>query len=236
MYKKGFNIENAWIIGKFVLSRFRAFTHSCFRAFAFLFIFPALAHAQIDIRTTYSEKTYVTVAKTTVNASLRDADRTLDQFIDDLISDPMSLFADGNIFDGLGSKDEKEKDMFFVAYKDSYYHPETKLYSGTLDIYMYKTKLSNINFTGKISRTFPHENVSEAHFELVDNNPFIKVAKGKIVVKQIDAQTIEIEQTAIFQFRWLFNIFFTQNNYKNIAEWRLDKLLHNLKQVISNEF
>ena len=210
-----------------------------FRGVLFFVFFPVFAYAQTeyvnDIQTIYSERTYVTVSKTTVDASLNTANTVLDKFIDDLIADPESLFLEGRMLEGLGSKDDKEKELFLIEYQGYNYNKTTGLYTGTLNIFMNKTKLSNIDFTGKITRTAPHKNVSEAFFELVDNNPIVKIAKGKIVVKQIDSQTIEIEQTATFQFRWLFNLFFTQNNYRNLAEWRLDKFLENIKREMLRE-
>ena len=217
---------------------FSLFVPSCVRAFVLLLLFPIFAHAQEyvnDIRTTYSERTYVTVSKTTVEASLNTANTVLDKFIDDLIADPESLFLEGRMLEGLGSKDDKEKELFLIEYQGYNYDKTTGLYTGTLNIFLNKTKLSNIDFTGKITRTSPHKNVSEAFFELVDNNPIVKIAKGKIVVKQIDSQTIEIEQTATFKFSWVFNLFFTQNNYRNLAEWRLDKFLQNIKREMLRE-
>ena len=200
------------------------------------FLFPVFAFAQTeyfnDVRTTYSERIYTTVVRTTVNASLHTANKVLDRFIDDLIADPESLFLEGRILEGLGSKDEKEKEFFYIEYQDYNYDKETGLYTGTLNFLIGKTRLSSIDFTGKITRTFPHKNVSKAHFELVANNPLVRLANAKIIVRQIDAQTIEIEQISNIQFKWLFNVFFTQRNYRRLAEWRLDKFLENIKREI----
>ena len=191
-----------------------------------LIIFPLCADAA---KTTYNDDgVYESVSKTRVNASLQHADSILNKFIYDLTHNPESLF--DNILEGLGKQDDSGLDIFVIEYRGYNYDAKKDIYTGTIDIMIGSMKLFGINFAGRITQKQTEDKRTEVRFELVESNSVVKLADGKIVVTKIDDQHVEIRQTARFKFTWFFDVFFTQKTYKNVAEWRLDKFLMNLKR------
>lgn len=194
--------------------------------FILLIIFPICGNAA---KTTYGDDgVFETVSKTRVNVSLQRADTLLSKFIDDLTNDPESLF--DNIFEGLGRQEDGKSDIFIIEYRGYNYDPKQDIYTGTLDILMVGIRLFGISFSGRITQKYTPDKYREVRLELVESNSIVKLADGNIVVRKIDEQTVEIRQTAHFKFTWFFDQFFTLNNYKKVAEWRLDRFLMNLKR------
>lgn len=187
---------------------------------------------EIDIaktQTVYNEEnTFETVSKMKVDASFKTVDAVINKFISDLTYNPNSLF--DNLLEGLGSQEEG-KDIFLINYKECTYDKKTNLYTGVLDILMGNTCLSNIEFKARITKKIKENGQSEAIFELIDVNPILKRADGKIIAKKIGNQ-IDVTLIANFKFGWLFNMFFSMKNYKNVAEWRIDKFMDNLNEEI----
>jgi hypothetical protein len=181
--------------------------------------------------TKYENKTYNTVSKTTMPATLNDANYVINKLIEDITNQPESLF--DNILKGLGSaKESGAKSKFVIEYAGYTYDKESKLYTGSLNIFIGNTRISNIKFTGQITRDSISGKRSEAFFELLEINSLAKEADGRLVVEKMDDKSIQITQTANFRFGWLLNLFFSMSNYKEVAEWRLDRLLSNIKQEV----
>lgn len=187
---------------------------------------------EIDIANTQTvyneEKTFETVSKMKVDASFKTVDGVINKFIYDLTYNPTSLF--DNLLEGLGSQEEG-KDIFLINYKECTYDKKTNLYTGVLDILMGNTSLSNIEFKARITKKIKENGQSEAIFELIDVNPILKRADGKIIAKK-NGNQIDVTLIANFKFGWLFNMFFSMKNYKNVAEWRIDKFMDNLNEEI----
>jgi hypothetical protein len=177
--------------------------------------------------TIHEDKTYTTISKFTVNAPIECADKVLAKFHKDLIEQPLTL--NENMFSGL---DGDGKELFVIEYKSHKYDDESKLYTGIMNVLVGNKTLTNTVFSGKMMRNSILGQSSTLCFDLYQTNAVVKGLQGTIEIKKIDENTVEVSQTSVSRFAWFFDIFFGQNNYKNIVEWRIDKFMENMNREI----
>jgi len=184
--------------------------------------------------TVYEDRTFKTTSSFTVNAPYSVANQVMEKFIHDLDSDPYSLF--DNVLKGMGDTDENGNDnnqstsRFSADIKSCVYDSAHDYYIGKIDLIIGKSTIKDITLYGRIHKSY-HNNYAVFTFELL-NNPIAKKAKGIIVTKKISENSTKLELNANFQFAWFLNLFFSVKNYKDVAEWRLDKFMQNLNEEI----
>lgn len=181
--------------------------------------------------TTYNkdEKIFKTVSNMSIKSSISSTNMVLKKFVYDLTNDPESLF--DNLLLGLG-KQGNEKDIFLIDYKSCIYDSKRDVYIGTLDVLFNGMRVSNISFEGKITKKISSNQSSEYNFELLTSNILLSYASGKIIANKKGNETVEVISVAKFKFNWFFNFFFSLQNYKNIAEWRVEKFMENMNREI----
>jgi hypothetical protein len=186
--------------------------------------------------TTYENRTFKTTSSFTVKAPYSTANKVMEKFILDLDRDPYSLF--NNMLKGMGdepasstaSNSKQSSGKFSIEIKSCVFDTAHNYYIGKLDFHIGKAVIEDITLYGRITKHY-HKDYAVFTFELL-NNPVAKKAQGIIVVKHLGENLTKAELTAEFQFSWFLNIFFSTKNYKDVAEWRLDKFMQNFNEEI----
>lgn len=93
------------------------------------------------------------------------------------------------------------------------------------------TTFPNIYVDSKVTQRKYNTGRRDVRLDLVTANPFIKKMVGTytFIPKGRNKTGSYVLETHI-QFGWFFDIFITQSRYKKIMEWRLRKLVRNMKE------
>ena len=121
--------------------------------------------------------------------------------------------------------DEEDKNMIRIVYEGGRYEPNTEVINFFISTYMGRSQIKNIH----ISVLMKSDNHTFIEAELYEPNFFLKTVRCILFVRQSGSGRQFVIRTSV-SFGWFFNLFISTSNYSGIAEWRILKVLENLKE------
>lgn len=130
---------------------------------------------------------------------------------------------------GLNLRKEKNELMVFY-FKSTAYNKDTHIIRGIGDVIVPGIiTFPNIRVDSKIIEKKFTNGKSIVNIDLLYSDGFLKKMFGAFTVIPKKNNTSQFTLETHIRFGWFFNIFITQNRFKRIMEWRLKKLVHNLR-------
>ena len=202
--------------------------NSFFLLLFFLTLNIVLKASPLDsISTVYKDGEFITYCRVRVNASdsinyavANDFDYQMHYNLDGLF---------GWALKGLNLRKEKNELMVFY-FKSTSYNKDTRIIRGIGDVIVPGIiTFPNIRVDSKITEKKFTNGKSTVSIDLLYSDGFLKKMFGTFTVIPKKNNTSFFTLETHLRFGWFFNIFITQNRFKTIMEWRLKKLVHNLR-------
>ena len=192
-----------------------------------LIIFHINASPIDSISTVYKNGEFVTYCQIKVDSSDSINHTVLRDFDYQMRYDLDALF--GWALKGLNLRKEKNELMVFY-FKSTKYNKETNIIRGIGDVIVpgiitfpniiVDSRLTNIKYTnGK----------KAINIDLLYSDGFLKNMFGTFTVFPNRNNSAWFVLETHIRFGWFFNIFITQKRFKSIMEWRLKRLVRNMK-------
>ncbi|MDP4238518.1 MAG: hypothetical protein Q8904_03485 [Bacteroidota bacterium] len=194
----------------------------------FLMIVSTLKASPSDsISTVYKNGEFVTYSQVRVNASDSISNTVTKDFVYQMHYNLDALFSWA--LKGLNLRKEKNELMVFY-FKSTAYNKETHIIRGVGDVIVPGViTFPNIIVDSRLIEKKFTNGKNTVNINLLYSDGFLKKMLGTFtVIPQKNNATLFTLETHI-RFGWFFNIFITQNRFKSIMEWRLKRLVHNLK-------
>jgi hypothetical protein len=180
-----------------------------------------------SISTIYRDGEFVTYCQVWVKASDSISNAVANDFDYQMRYDLDGLF--GWALKGLNLRKEK-KDLMLFYFKSTSFNKETGTIRGIGDVIITNTiTYPNIVVDSKLSKKKFSNGKSEFYIDLLYSNGFMKKMFATFtVIPKKEVGTWYVFENHV-HFGWFFDIFITQNRFKNIMEWRLKRFVTNLK-------
>jgi len=182
-----------------------------------------------SISTIYKEGEFISFCQVEVNASDSISGLVVSKFVSQMCYDIDQLFEWG--LKGLLLPNEKDEILVF-HFKTTTYNKNTGVLRALGDVVVPNvTTLSNLYVDNKVTQKLFPDGHKEVSLKLSSANTFLNDMHGVFKFypkknKKIGYYTIETH----VKFGWFFDIFITQKRYKQILEWRILKVMQNLKE------
>jgi hypothetical protein len=203
-----------------------------FRNFLFLFFVMlslyTFASPKDSISTRYKDGTFVTYSQVAVNASDSISNRVIDRFVTQMCYDIDGLFTWG--LKGMLLENEKDELLIF-DFKTTKFNPSTSILRASGDIIVQNvTSIPNLFIDSKLTQKKYADGRREVVLELASPNPFLNDMVGVFTFhpRKLGKYGYYSLRTSI-KFGWFFNLFITQKRYKSILEWRILKVMDNMR-------
>ena len=196
----------------------------CFQAALSAYATPA-----DSISTVYKNSEFITYCQISVNASDSISNEVINKFVYQMCYDLDGLFTWG--LKGMSLTNSKDELLKF-DFKTTKFDKKTGILRGIGDVIVPGvTTFPNIYIDSRVTQKKYTSGRRDVRLDLVTANPFIKKMMGvyTFIPKGRNKTGSYILETHI-QFGWFFDIFITQYRYKKIMEWRLKKLIRNMKE------
>lgn len=192
----------------------------------FLFVvFQSTAENRDTVYTTYKDKTFTTKCVVSVNASKEVMNNVIDDYMYQVKYDLDKLYEWA--LKGLKLRKESD-DLLIFNFKSTKYNERTDLIRATGDVEVPRViNFPDIHVDSKWTKTV----VSDRTNVLIDvkySDAFLKKTTGHLYMMPNGKQCVLTLQTNV-EFGWFFNVFITRSMFRNIMEWRFEKLLNNVK-------
>lgn len=182
-----------------------------------------------SLKTIYENSMFQTYCQKVVNSSMAIADGTVDDFIGQFRGDPELLFEWA--LKDLGQQTDNDKNAVILELKSTTFNPETSVGAILTDIVVPGfTTFKDINIDSKVTKTKLANGSTRVFVDVYYSNSFLKKAYGTFYVKPISNNQVLLTINVNVKFGWFFDIFITQRRYKNIAEWRINGFMENMKK------
>ena len=191
------------------------------------FVFPTVASPVDSISTVYKNGEFITYTQVWVIASDSISNDVTDDFDYQIHYNLDALF--GWALKGMNLRKEKNELMVFY-FKSTKYNKETQTIRGVGDVIVPGIiTFPNITVDSKITDRKKINGKRTVNIDLLYSDGFLKKMTGTFTVipKRNKASLFTLETH--IKFGWFFNIFITQYRFRQIMEWRLKRLVHNLK-------
>jgi hypothetical protein len=178
----------------------------------------------VIIKTVYNDGFFHTEASLKTNASTKIMSELILNIGEHLRNLEIELLEWSTV--GLSGKDGSS--LMQIEYVKSTYNSDTEIFELFLDVYFMKRQFKNINVT-VLLKTFTDSNGYPA-ITVKSNSPnsLLRNVEGTLFIKQThNSQHFAVHSSV--RFGWFFNMFITTSMYRNVAEWRLETFLKNLK-------
>jgi len=182
-----------------------------------------------SISTVYKNSEFVTYCQISVNASDSISNEVINKFVYQMCYDLDGLFTWG--LKGMSLTNSKDELLKF-DFKTTKFDKKTAILRGIGDVIVPGvTTFPNIYIDSKVTQKKYANRHRDVRLDLVTANPFIKKMIGvyTFIPKGQNKTGSYILETHI-KFGWFFDIFITQYRYKKIMEWRIRKLVQNMKE------
>ena len=188
----------------------------------------------LSIITTYNHGTYESVCTVVVDAPQENVNELVDKFVYALQTDIKQLFTWA--FEGTDDKGDVEKDAIALRYKDTYYDPETHYGRLLVDVIVPGLHtFKNMTIETTLSDTVvPPSRVARLDIDYSGN--LLKMAYGTFTVTPITEQKTILSLDMVVRFGFFANLFVTRKVYKNVIEWRLEKIVDNIKTAAEKNY
>jgi hypothetical protein len=180
-----------------------------------------------SISTTYKNGEFITYSQVRVDASDSICNTVTKDFEYQMHDNLDALF--GWALKGMNLRKEKNELMIFY-FKSTKYNKETHIIRGIGDVIVPGViTFPNIIVDSRLTEKRYTNGKSSLDIDLLYSDGFLKKMFGtfSVIPKKYDTCVFTLETH--IRFGWFFNIFITQNRFKKIMEWRLKKLVHNLR-------
>lgn len=199
----------------------------------FLFVSLAFIAVQANtpyqyLKTAYTDGEFVTVCRKEVNGNVLQSNAVILQMIEQLNNKPMKLF-DWALKD-LGLQGQKNDEMIIVL-KNSRFDKNTGITHGLVDVTIPNLQSIRDVKVDAVVKTELLPNGQLIGSVVVVNSGFLlKNAYATITSSPMKNGNQLLQTETHIQFGWLLKFFITQNRYKSIVEWRIDKFTENMQK------
>ena len=165
--------------------------------------------------------------ETEVQASAEACNAVIDDMIYCLQTDPALLSK--KYFAGLGMQTDTKKNVFYLEWKESLYVPEKQYSKLLLDVLVNeKPFLKDVVIEAKVADSIAR-NRRDIRVDIHYAGTLIKEAYGSFHVQPIGENVAKIGMDVHVKFGWFFRIFISRKVYSDTIDWRLVRLVMNLK-------
>lgn len=200
--------------------------------FLLLFVCSFVSNAAIltdSLKTQYSKGTFHTYCEVLTYADMHTADAVVDDFISQFRGDPELLFEWA--LKGVGKQDDDEKDAILLVLKSTVFNPETSVGSIKTDIVVPGfTTFREVDIESKVTKEQKEDGSIVVVVDVYYSNSFLKKAYGTYHICPIGPDRVKLQIHTYIRFGWFFDLFITQRKYRNLAEFRVDKFMDNMRK------
>ncbi len=182
-----------------------------------------------SISTKYENGDFHTFCQLAVNSNDSISNEVINTFVYQMCYDLDGLFKWG--LKGMSLTNSKDELIKF-DFKTTKFDKKTHILRGIGDVIVPGiTTFPNIFIDSKLTQLKYSNGNRDVRLDLVTENAFIKKMVGvfSFIPKNGNKQAYYRLDTQI-KFGWFFNIFITQYRYKKIMEWRIKRLVLNMKE------
>ena len=197
--------------------------------FMFAIFAEIFANPNDSVSTIYKNGEFVSYSQVAVNASDSISNVVINRFVSQMCYDIDGLFEWG--LKGLSLPKEKDELLVF-HFKSTNYNKNTGILRAIGDVVVPNvTTLNNLYVDSKVIQKTYADGRRDVSLKLSSENTFLNDMHGvfRFYPKKNKKAAYYTIETHI-KFGWFFDIFVTQKRYKQILEWRILKVMHNLKE------
>ena len=169
------------------------------------------------------------VVDTVFECSQERTEAVIDSFVYALQTDINSLF--DWAFIGTGNQgDTKGKDAVSVVYTGNTYDPETRTGVLTLTIYVLGVPWFKNRELGSVYRDSVVNETRHARLDITYSGALLQEANGQFHTRAIDAGRTALHFELNVVLGKFFSAFVTNKTWKEVAVWRIERIVANLKE------
>jgi len=192
------------------------------------FVSKNFAQCNDTIWTTYEKGLFFSEASTCVNASFKDAQSVINLFIEQFSTDFHKLF--DWAFKNLGEQNDEERNAFLLEIKSTEFDKMSGISTIIADVVVPKVRrFKDVEINSKVMLYSDNATYHNAYIDIYYSSSFLKKAYGTFFVQK-KGNNVVITTNIYVRFGWFFNVFVTKKMYKKVVEWRLGKIVNNLKK------
>jgi len=191
------------------------------------FLFTLSASPTDSVSTTYKDGEFITYSQVWVSASDSTCYNTAKDYDNQMRYNLDALY--GWALKGMNLRKEKNELMMFYL-KSTSFDNETSIIKGIGDaIIPGIITFPNIEVESQLSRKNFSNGKKAFYLNMINAKGFIKTMNNSFFVIPTSNKGTWYVQEVHVRFGWFFGIFITKNRFKSIMEWRLQRLVHNLR-------
>ena len=180
-----------------------------------------------SVLTTLSDGMFHTRYETEVDTCAEACNVVIDSMIYYLQTDPEMLSE--QFFAGLGKQEDAKKNAFYLIWKESEYVPEKQYSKLVLDVLVNeKPFLKDVVIESQVTDSMQGAQ-RDIRVDIHYAGTLIKEAYGTFHVLPTGAKRAKIGMDVHVKFGWFFRIFISRKVYSDTIDWRLVRLVMNLK-------
>ncbi len=183
----------------------------------------------LSIITTYEDFTYITVADVPVATAKEDVKPLVDRMVYEFQTNPELLF--DWAFKGTGQQGDAEKDAIVLSLQEVKYNPKKRFSHMVFNINVDgKPKFKNIKVESSVADSL-EGNTMLTRLDIDYKGLLFNTIYLNFRIKSINETNCRIVMDTHLKFGWFFNMFVSKKVYKQTLEWRVDKFMHNVKEM-----
>ena len=160
---------------------------------------------------------------------MQTADAVVNDFISQFRGDPELLFEWA--LKGVGKQEDDEKDAILLVLKSTVYNPQTSVGSIKTDIVVPGfTTFRDVDIESKVTKEQLKDGSIRVTVDVYYSNSFLKKAYGTYHIYPNGSDKVTLKIHTYIRFGWFFDLFITQRRYRNLAEFRVDKFMDNMRK------
>ena len=180
-----------------------------------------------SVLTTLSEVMFHTQYETEVDTCAEACNVVIDSMIYYLQTDPEMLSE--QFFAGLGKQEDSKKNAFYLVWKESEYVPEKQYSKLVLDVLVdEKPFLKDMVVESQVTDSMSGER-RDIRVDIHYAGTLIKEAYGSFHVQPTGENSAKLGMDVHVKFGWFFRIFISRKVYSDTIDWRLVRVVQNLK-------
>jgi len=180
------------------------------------------------IKTTFTDGGFVTVCQKEVNSTGTETNAVINRMINEFHTKPMRLF-DWALKD-IGLQGQQNNEMIII-FKSSRLDKTTGITHGLVDVIIPNLQdIRDIEVNAIVKNEIQPNGQLIGSVDVLNSDFLIKKAYATITSIPLKNGNQLLKTETHIQFGWLLKFFITQNRYKNIVEWRIDKFIENMQK------
>lgn len=182
-----------------------------------------------SLKTQYSKGTFHTYCEVLTLADMQTADAVVNDFISQFRGDPELLFEWA--LKGVGKQEDDEKDAVLLVLKSTVYDPQTSVGTIKTDIVVPGlTTFKDVDIESKVTKEQLNDGSIRVIVDVYYSNSLLKKAYGTYHICPNGSEKVILKIHTYIRFGWFFDLFITQRRYRNLAEFRVDKFMDNMRK------